>query len=185
MEIVNLMNHYKFADDHRLESIINDWPNMSIYQEVLHSLNCTKAIKATDIDGIPDGCYKYGSDEQMALITALFNCIFESGIYPDQWCGGDVNIIQKQGPRLSPENYRKTTVSPSIGKIFDTFLIVDWHFYRRTLNEEGKFQNGFNEKSRTIDYSFLLNGIIEEDKALSSPLLICYVDFIQVGIRLH
>ena len=123
MEIVNLMNHYKFADDHRLESIINDWPNVSIYQEeVLHSLNCTKAIKETDIDGIPDGCYKYGSDEQMARITALFNCIFESGIHPDQWCGGVVNIIQNR----VLDYHLKTTGRPLCHPVSGKYLIHFW-----------------------------------------------------------
>ena len=39
-------------------------------------------------------------------------------------------------------------------------------YYRRIYNEEHPFQNVFLEKSRTIDNAFILNGIIEEYKAL-------------------
>ena len=50
-------------------------------------------------------------------------------------------------------------------------------YYRRISNEEDPFQNGFKEKSRTIDDAFILNGIIENYKALGQPLCIRYVDF--------
>ena len=50
-------------------------------------------------------------------------------------------------------------------------------YYRRISNEEDPFQNGFKEKSRTIDNAFILNGNIENYKALGQPLYIRYVDF--------
>ena len=133
--------------------------------------------KATGIVGIPSECYKYASAELLQPVTALFNYVFESGIYPDKWCEGIINPIHNQGSRLVAENYRKITVSPSIGKLFDTIINNRLIYYRCISNEEDPFQNGFKEKSRTIDNAFILNGIIEKYKALGQPLYICYVDF--------
>ena len=133
--------------------------------------------KATGIVGIPSECYKYASAELLQPVTALFNYVFESGIYPDKWCEGIINPIHNQGSRLVAENYRKITVSPSIGKLFDTIINNRLIYYRCISNEEDPFQNGFKEKSRTIDNAFTLNGIIEKYKWLGQPLYICYVDF--------
>ena len=70
------------------------------------------------------------------------------------------------------ENYRKITVSTSICKLFDAIINNRLVYYRRISNEEDPFQNGFKEKSRTIDNAFILNGIIENYKALGQPLYI-------------
>ena len=38
-------------------------------------------------------------------------------------------------------------------------------------------QNGFKKDTPTTDNTFILNGIIEKQKALKKPLYVCFVDF--------
>ena len=165
-DIETFINQYQFVDDPNLDTIINDLLNAPIcLEEVSYSLKCIKTGKATGIDGIPSECHKYASAELLQPVTALFNYVFESGIYPDKWCEGIINPIHKQGSRLVAESYRKITVSPGIGKLFDTIINNRLVYYRRISNEEDPFQNGFKEKSRTTDNAFILNGIVEKYKA--------------------
>ena len=177
-EIESFIKEYTISDGLELDTLMNDILNAPIsLEEAEHAFSCIKTGKANGIDGVPSECLKYASNELLRPITLLFNCIFDSGDYPEEWSEGIINPIYKHGAKTLPENYRKITVSTSIGKLFDSIINKRLVFYRRITHDEDKFQNGFKEKSRTIDNAFILNGIIEKYKANKKPLYICYVDF--------
>ena len=75
------------------------------------------------------------------------------------------------------ENYRKITSS-------HTIINIRLVYYQRFSNEEDPFQNGFNEKSCTIDNAFILNGIIEKYKALGQHLYIYTYIYIYIYVML-
>ena len=90
--------------------------------EVSLALRKGKNNKAAGIDSIPVEFYKYGGDELVNTMLVLFNYLLEKGCYPDEWCEGIINPIHKEDDKMNPENYRKITVTPAIGKIFETIL---------------------------------------------------------------
>ena len=45
------------------------------------------------------------------------------------------------------------------------------------MNSGDDFQNGFKKDTPVTDNIFILNGIIEKQKANKKPLYICFVDF--------
>ena len=73
--------------------------------------------------------YKNSNAIVSRTILALFNYIFQNGVYPDMWSHGIVNPIFKAGKMCSPENYRKITLLSSLGKLFSTteFVSVKKH----------------------------------------------------------
>ena len=95
-DIESFINQYQFVDDPNLDAIINDLLNAPIcLEEASYSLKCIKTGKATGIDGIPSECYKYASAELLQPVTALFDYVFENGIYLDRWCEGITQYINK------------------------------------------------------------------------------------------
>ena len=129
------------------------------------------------MDGIPSECLRYAADSSDLPLSALFNYVFDTGEYPDEWAEGIINPIHKKGPIKQPDNYRKITVLNSMGKLFDTVLNTRHKYMRQSCDEEDPFQNGFKDGHCTLDNVFILNGIIEKHKALKRPLYICYIDF--------
>ena len=78
-----------------------------------------KTNKAAGTDGIPVEFYKYCGDILSQPLTTLFNHVMNTSSYPGAWCEGVINPLHKRESPALPENYRKITVTPAIGKIFD------------------------------------------------------------------
>ena len=141
------------------------------------SLKRMKANKAAGTDGIPSEFYKHTGDILDHPLTALFNHVLNTGLYPDTWCEGLINPLHKRESPTLPDNYRKITITPAIGKLFDGILNNRLQFAKECLPMSDPFQNGFKPNSCAIDNIFLLNGIIDKCKANGRPLYTCFIDF--------
>ena len=82
-----------------------------------------KNNKAAGIDAIPVEFYKYGGDELQNTLLVLFNYLFETGCYPEEWCEGMINPIHKKRIKLFRKIIGKL-VTPAIGKSYDTFWTI-------------------------------------------------------------
>ena len=76
-----------------------------------------------------------------------------------------------------PDNYRKVTVMPCIGKLFESVLNNRLSFKNDVCDDNDPFQAGFRSNSRTTDNIFILCAIIDKQRCLSKPLYTCFVDF--------
>ena len=76
-----------------------------------------------------------------------------------------------------PDNYRKVTVMPCIGKLFESVLNNRLSFKNNVCYDNDPFQAGFRSNSRTTDNIFILCAIIDKQRCLSKPLYTCFVDF--------
>ena len=74
--------------------------------ELAYSLRRVKCGKVSGADGVPVEFDKKSNVIVSRMIPALFNSIFQNGVYPDIWSHGIVNLIFKAGKMCSPENYR-------------------------------------------------------------------------------
>ena len=145
--------------------------------EVALALRKGKNNKAAGIDGIPVEFYKYGGDELANTLLVLFSYLFEKGCYPEEWCESIINPIHKKEDKINPENYRKVTVTPAIGKLYETILNNRSVYVKAILEMEDPFQNGFKHGARATDNAFLLNSLIDITATEKKPLYICYIDF--------
>ena len=158
--------------------IANDILNGPISEnEVKAALHKAKPNKACGCDGIPIEFFKYCNGELVKPMMALFNRIFESGVFPKQWSLGMINPIYKHKEKDLAENYRKVTLLPALGKCFESILNNRLIFCKSALMTHDPLQNGFNSDARAIDNTFILNGLIEKQTALKRPLYIAFVDF--------
>ena len=140
----------------------NIWNAPISIDETKTSLKYMKVNKAAGTDGISSEFYKYTCNTLDQPLTALFNNVLDTGSYPSTWCGGLINCFHKRDSPTLPDNNRKITITPTIGKLFDGIL-----------NNRLQFEN----KKCAIDNIFLLNGIIDKCKGNGRPLYTCFIDF--------
>ena len=84
--------------------------------------------------------------------------------------------IHKKADHNVPDNYRKVTVMPCIGKLFESVLNNRLSFKKDVCNDNDPFQAGFKSNSRTTDNIFILCAIIDKQRCPSKPLYTCFVD---------
>ena len=56
------------------------------------------------------------------VLTELFNKIYYTGHFPDQWTTGVIVPIFKKGDKKNPANYRGITLTSTMGKLFTYVL---------------------------------------------------------------
>ena len=145
-------------------------------EEIERALKKSKNKKAAGSDGLVSEFLKYSNGHLDCPLSALFNFILNSGEYPDMWSEGLVNPIHKKESKTEPGNYRKITVLPALGKLFDTILNSRLTSIKEILQSYDRLQFGFKEKHGSVDNAFILNSIIDINKARGRPTYVCYID---------
>ena len=115
------------------------------------SLRRAKMNKAAGTDGIPAEFYKYARDVLEQPLTALFNHLLDNGSYPSAWCEGLINPLHKRESPTLPDNYRKITITPAIGKLFDGILNNRLQFAKECLSLDDPFQRWFKPKASATE----------------------------------
>ena len=110
--------------------------------EIYFALRKVKKGKTAGIDGFPVELITEGKNYFMPFLEILFNSIFESGVYPDTWVSGLITPIHKKGDKLNPENYRKVTVLPALGKLFEIVLENRLTYKNKVCCDNDQFQAG-------------------------------------------
>ena len=146
-------------------------------EEIKKAIQKLKCKKAADVDGISAEFYKYGCNELLPALELLFNTILTNGEYPSRWATGIIHPVHKKGDHGVPDNYRKITVMPCIGKLFESILNNRLSFKNEVCNDNDPYQAGFKTNSRTTDNILILCAISDKQRCLFKPLYTCFVDF--------
>ena len=68
-------------------------------------------------------------------LTKLFNIIFDSGIYPDEWTVTTITPIFKgKGPKNTESNYRGISVAGVLAKLYGAVISARLTWYLETNN---------------------------------------------------
>ena len=59
--------------------------------------------------------YKNGLEEIVPLLVTLFNVIFDTTVFPSQWCEASILPIYKAGNKRDPANYRGISLLDILG----------------------------------------------------------------------
>ena len=114
----------------------------------------------------------------LPYLKVLFNDIFNSGIYPEDWGESILCPIYKNVNKTSPENYRGISLISSLCKIFNGILtkrLQSWCEDNQVIDES---QAGFRKNYSTIDNIFSLQSVVQ--KYLSregGPFYCIFIDF--------
>ena len=112
--------------------------------------------KSYGLDNLIDEMFIDGIHVLSPLLVNIFNYIFESGTYPQEWLKGIIVLIPKKGDLTDANNYRLVKFAENSSQFND-------------------FQYGFREKRSTTDCIFILHNMIKctLDKKKKTILYIC------------
>lgn len=146
--------------------------------EVRHAINRLNCGKAGGSDGVIPEMFKFGGDDVVHFLTNLFNKIFDSGIYPNDWAKAIVVPIFKKGDNTLPDNYRGISLINTSCKCFTSILNTRLYSWLEENNKIAENQAGFRKMYSTTDHIFSLYTVIE--KCLNKKgqkLYVAFIDF--------
>ncbi|GFS19860.1 RNA-directed DNA polymerase from mobile element jockey-like protein [Elysia marginata] len=177
--------HYHEKDDNsdeeepetEVHKILNDKISKT---EIENAMKMFKSGKACGPDGIPSEFYKSISHVPIFTdyLTALFDTIFESGTYPDEWTKFAIFPLHKKGDINNVNNYRGLSLLNVLGKIFSNVLNARLKAWCNSQNIIPEAQAGFRPSYSTIDNIYILQCMVQ--KYLGRPggrFYTLYVDF--------
>ena len=87
------------------------------FDEIKTMINKLKSGKAAGIDKIIAELLKNLDDDTVIILVNIFNKIFDSGEFPEEWALGIIVILFKGGERDDLNNYRGITLLSVVGKL--------------------------------------------------------------------
>ena len=147
-------------------------------REVEEQIENSKNGKAASFDGVHNEILKLAKNVLSALLTNLFNTMFDISYFPAAWAKGIICSIFKGGIKNNPGNYRGSSLFSCISKIFTGILnkrLVNWTEKRKPF---GHSQVGFQEGKGTVDYIFVLRALAERYLSRKrGKFYCCFADF--------
>ena len=117
------VNQPNIDQNHPLQDIVQNNDETSIESqitdaEIRYALSKLKADRSGGPDGLCVEMFKAVVDDIMPFLSVLFNDIFNSGIFPEDWCESIISPIHKSGPINKTENYRDIALINCLCKLF-------------------------------------------------------------------
>ena len=146
------------------------------HDELAKALKCLKNNKATGPDQICNEQIKSTFNCMKDVYLKLFNCIFDSGNFPESWAEGlIVPIYKKKGSKEDPNNYRGVTLLSCLGKYFNS--ILNARFKKVSNKLISQIQAGFREGFSTMDHVFTIVSIINLYEKMGLNLYVAFIDY--------
>ena len=137
-----------------------------------------KNNKSPGPDGFPIEFFRQNSEYWLQKLHALFNLVYNTSTYPDEWAEGIIIPIFKSGDSNKPNNYRPITLTSCLSKVFCSILnkrLIDWTEKNCPIAEG---QAGFREGHSTMDNIFILDTIVKKMLMRRRSKLYCiFIDF--------
>ena len=169
--------------DHPLQNITQD-TNTDCLDIPITEMEIRRAISKlkSDRSGGPDGLciemFKFVIDDIIQFLVLLFNDIYNTGLFPEDWCESIISPIHKSGPTNNTENYRAIALINCLCKIFMSILttrLTDWAETQNVIDES---QAGFRKGYSTIDNIFSLQSVVQKYLCRERGRFYCiFVDF--------
>lgn len=145
--------------------------------EVRKCISSLKNGKAVGLDSISNEMLKYGQFVLLPCITAIFNLVYNSSIFPAIWAEGYITPIFKSGNTSDPANYRGISIMSNMGKLCNLIINKRLNEYLERKNIIHKNQIGFSKNSRTSDHMLVLKTLIDQCFNEKKKLYTCFIDF--------
>ena len=161
--------------DTNIQNEILDCP-FSI-EELKSVISSLKSDKSPGLDGLSTEIFKCSFHILEPVLIKLFNIIFFSGKYPDQWSEGVITPIHKKDSLEDPNNYRGIMLINTLSKIYSHLLNNRLLKWAAQFNKISDCQFGFQPKKSTIDCIFIFHAIISKILNRGEKLYCCFVDY--------
>ena len=145
-------------------------------EEVHVALTRLKMGKAQDLDGLVNEVLVYAGIGASHAIALLFNRVWESGSWPEEWQRAYLCPCYKDGSELDPANYRLLAVMASMAKLFEKVVDTRLRTWVERMGVLSDAQGGFRENRGTLDQIFVLNEIVAMQQEKKSLMLLAFLD---------
>ena len=145
--------------------------------EVANLIKSISISKSSGLDSISSRVLKDFLTLAIREITHLYNCILQSGIFPDKWKVATVTPIPKVANASEPNDLRPISLLPVPGKLIEKYITTKIDNFLEGRNFFVNAQNGFRKaKSTSNAVSTFLDDIILNLNA-SNTSVVAYLDF--------
>lgn len=146
----------KFVNDNQNESVFDnlarevnsDELNYPISREEIR--NSVQALNSNRASGTME-MYKHTIDLILPYLHILFNSVYDSGGFPEEWSESIITPIHKKGSKCELNNFRAVSLINTLSKIFMHILtrrLTTWCDDNTIINES---QTGFRSKYSITD----------------------------------
>ncbi|XP_075151162.1 uncharacterized protein LOC142225273 [Haematobia irritans] len=168
-----------FTDDNR--SIFEQHNQQSLSGTAISRIEVESAIKslkdkkACGPDEIPSEILKLIDSENMDLLTKLFNNIYDTGQYPQEWLKSTFITIPKKNHAKFCHEFRLISLMSHALKIF--LRIIHSRIYPKCENVMGTSQFGFREGMGTREALFSIQTLIQKCRNAQKDVFLCFIDY--------
>ena len=131
-----------------------------LHTDIMKSIKQLKTNKSEGPDMLINEFFIHGKTILAPTLCNLFNKMFESGVFPEEWAEGYIIPLHKKGNLNDVENYRGITLLSTLGKLFTRVInnrLSEWSEKYFVLIEA---QAGFRANMSTVDDVFVLHCLI-------------------------
>lgn len=159
------------------DNYIDDLDCRFTEEEIINTVKGLKRGKSPGYDKLMPEMFLVAAETLAPVLCKLFNYMFWSFEFPEDWTYGIVVPIHKKDNLSDPNNYRPITLVSVFSKIFTTLLnqrLLSWAESSGALTE---FQFGFRTGKSTVDAIYVLHGLITHSLTNKEKLFSAFVDF--------
>ena len=146
--------------------------------EIRRAIGKLKSDRSGGPNGLCIEMFKFVIDDIIQFLVLLFHNIYNTGLFPEDWCESIISPIHKSGPTNNTENYRGIAFINCLCKIFMSILttrLTDWAETQNVIDES---QAGFRKGYNTIDNIFSLQSVVQKYLCRERGRFYCiFVDF--------
>jgi hypothetical protein len=146
--------------------------------EVLYVIEHAKANKAAGFDGVLNEMLKSSEPFVIDFLVDLFNNIFYSGNFPEEWSKAILVPVYKSANPSLTSNYRGISIISAVCKCYTSILNRRLYQWLEDNNRIPENQAGFRKGYSTHDHIFVLYSVVQKYLCRTGKKL--YVAFIDL-----
>ena len=141
--------------------------NAAFVNTFLSNLNISKS---TGLDNIGPKILKLSANTIAPSLVYIINKIITSGTFPSVWKEAKVKPLFKSGDKDDINNYRPISILPTVSKLIEKWVDVNFSLFLNNFSLLHKSQSGFHAKHSTESAMILM--VDSWLKALNSGKLV-------------
>ena len=154
--------------------------------ELRCSIRELKLGKSGGPDGIIPELITNTMNEMSEIFLALFNKIFETGCFPENWSNSLLCPILKSGSISDPNNYRGISLIDIFNKILTGMMYKRLYSWAEEFDKIDETQAGFRKEYSTVDNLFTLMAMGQKYLSKRGGRFYClFVDFSKAFDRVN
>ena len=172
-EVLNFMQ--SFSNDNE-ESTFSELDAVISRTEIRNSIKKLNTNKSVGDDNLINEYFKNAAEILIEPLFTLFNKIFDSRSFPENWATGLIVPLHKKGDLDDPNNYRGITLISCFAKLFTSVLNERLKTWAQDTDNNIDAQFGFKSIHSTIDAVFILKYFIDRQLMSKQKLYCAFVD---------